>query len=147
MTSCLFQLLREDEALVYHIDASDNLFSDNGYWQIQAGFNPQNEARVKVLIQQELNALIQKPLTPEALELVKTQLKGSIYLGMDSGGQWLHDAAQHYLYHQNLLDYNSWLTQIDQVEVETLQALAGRYFAADTLTMVSVGPKPDALVE
>jgi predicted Zn-dependent peptidase len=82
-SSRLFQKVREQRGLVYHVSAGHIPFGDSGVFEIYAGTDP---ARIKELIPvvcEELRS-VQKRITPGELARAKAQIRADLLMGQES---------------------------------------------------------------
>lgn len=81
MNSLLNVALRERHGLVYSIDASTSLMSDNGLLTIYFGCDPEDVKRCLRLVDRVIMPLTESPLTDRRLEAAKRQFIGQLTVG------------------------------------------------------------------
>jgi predicted Zn-dependent peptidase len=83
MSSRLFQELREKEGLAYHIDCDFVPFTEIGFMAIVASLNPSSLNKTLKIISKEIHKIKQGEIDAEHLEIVKSQLMGTILMNAD----------------------------------------------------------------
>ncbi len=84
MSSRLFQTIREEQSLCYHISSSVKLFQKGGIFSIFAGTYKDNTQKLLDSVKKEIENLKKHHLTKEELEKAKTYFKGSYMLSLES---------------------------------------------------------------
>ncbi len=84
MSSRLFQSIREEQSLCYHISSSAKLFQKGGIFNIFAGTYKDNTQKLLDSIKKEIEKLKKHYLTQEELDKAKTYFKGSYMLSLES---------------------------------------------------------------
>ncbi|KGN75067.1 peptidase M16 [Porphyromonas macacae] len=84
MNSQLNMLLREENGLVYNVEAGYTAYSDTGVFHIYYGCAKQNAAYTKKLVLEALEQFICRPLTEQELTAAKQQLKGQLAISNDN---------------------------------------------------------------
>ena len=80
----LFKKLRLDEGLSYSADIETSSYSNVDIWYAYADTELDTIEEVIAMIRQEIDQLVRKPISDEALSLVKSKLLMSIALGYES---------------------------------------------------------------
>jgi len=83
MSSRLFQQLREKKGLAYSVYSSLEFWRDTGLVTLYAGTSPENEDRVLLLIDRELNRLAERGITAGEVRSLQDQLCGSLILSLE----------------------------------------------------------------
>ena len=81
MNSLLNVALRERHGLVYSIDASTSLMSDNGLLTIYFGCDPDDVKKCLRLISRVIDNVTESPLSARKLEAAKRQFIGQLTVG------------------------------------------------------------------
>lgn len=84
MSSRLFQSIREEKSLCYHISSSIKLFKSGGLMNIFAATNNDNAQKLIDAIKDELKLLKKEYITDRELAKAKTHFKGSYILSLES---------------------------------------------------------------
>ena len=84
MSSRLFQSIREEQSLCYHISSSVKLFKSGGLMNIFAATNNDNAQKLIDAVKAELKLLKKEYITDRELTKAKTHFKGSYILSLES---------------------------------------------------------------
>jgi len=120
--------LREKYGLVYQIEASLLSYSDTGLFSIFFGTDARNLDKAFRLIHKEMELLKSKPLGDVQLKTLKDQLKGQLAMAEESKQGYMLMMAKSILdlgYVEPLTDI---FRDIDSIQAERLQELAGEMF-------------------
>jgi len=140
MSSRLFYEVRELRGLVYDIMTSNSSFSDTGFFYVSASTRPDNLAEVLDVTISELNKVTSGQVSLQELDRVKSQLKVSITMSMESvGGRMSKLAQSEIFYGRNVADEEI-LEKILEVKPEDVCELAAEVFRADRAVFSGLGP-------
>ncbi|MBC7325361.1 MAG: insulinase family protein, partial [Moorella sp. (in: Bacteria)] len=84
LSSRLFQLIREEQALAYSVYSYHAGFVDSGLFTIYAGTSPDNYRQVVELMLEELAAVKNRGITSQELKRTKDQIRGNLLLGQEN---------------------------------------------------------------
>ncbi len=84
MSSRLFQLMREENAMVYSVYSFPEFFSDTGIFSIYLGTDGSKSARALELLKSELECLVRDGIGRDTLERVKRQMRGRVMLSLEN---------------------------------------------------------------
>ncbi len=84
MSSRLFQTIREEQSLCYHISSSVKLFKKGGIFSIFSGTYKDNTQKLLDSVKKELKKLKKEYISKEDLNKAKTYFKGSYMLSLES---------------------------------------------------------------
>lgn len=138
--SRLFQRVREEEGLAYHVQAFLGVMERAGMMGVYSAQGAENTDRVVDIVIQELCDLRDRPLPEEELRQAKEQLKGNITLGLESTSNRMMRLARSTLALDRVDDIDTLLEQIDAVTAADVQALAAEFFRPDHLVYTVLGP-------
>ena len=125
--------LRERHGLVYTVESSMATYSDTGCWCVYFGCDHDDVRRCLRLVWNELNRLVQQPLSERQLIAAKRQLKGQIAIACDNREQFALDFAKHFLHYGHERSIEELLQQIDDLTTAQLQDVAQQVFTPDRL--------------
>ena len=91
-------------------------------------------------IRTELTLLAERGIPAEELAAGKSQLKGQITLSLESVSSRMYRAAAVELYREPYKPLDELLSEIDQIDGETVAAICRDFFAPDAHTVLSLGP-------
>ena len=140
MSSRLFQRVREELGLAYAVYAFQSFHPDTGMHGVYAGTTPESAVRVRDAIRDELARLAENGLTPEELEMGKSQLRGQVTLSMESATSRMYRAAGVALYDEPFRSLDDVLALIDRITPEDVAGVCRAFYAPDAQTVVSLGP-------
>lgn len=136
MNARLNLALRERNGLVYTVESTMVSYSDTGMWSIYFGCDPHDVNKCLKLIRRELDKVMQKPLSANALRTAKQQLKGQIAIACDNREQFALDFAKSYLHYGWEKDVDKLFESIDKVTADDIQKVANDLFATDKLKIL-----------
>ena len=134
MNSRLNLSLREKHALVYTVDSTMVSYSDTGIWAIYFGCDPDDVQQCKELVRQELDRIMQQPLTQEQLQVAKQQIKGQIGVACDNRESFALDFGKSFLHYGWEKDITNLYKHIDEITSEQIQQVAQELFAESNLS-------------
>lgn len=140
MSSRLFQSIREERALAYHIQSMVRQHGDAGALLIYAGVAPHQTAACLEAIWKELERLVQEEVPAAELARAKEFNKGRIALRMeDSYGVASWYAGQEILLGR-IEEVDEVIACIDAVQPADVHRLAAELFRREQLRLAVVGP-------
>jgi predicted Zn-dependent peptidase len=125
--------LRERHGLVYTVESTMASYSDTGSWSVYFGCDHHDVKRCKRLVNNELDRMMQHPLSERQLTAAKRQLKGQIAIACDNREQFALDIAKNYLHYGQVRDIEDLLQRIDAISPAQIQDVAQYVFAPDHL--------------
>ena len=128
--------MREKNGLVYTVESSMANYSDTGVWSVYFGCDHQDVKRCLRLVHQDLDRMMQHPLSERQLNAAKRQLKGQIAIACDNREQFALDFAKSFLHYDKERDIDTLLQQIDAVTSEQLLQTAQTFFVPEKLQML-----------
>ena len=134
MNSRLNVSLRERNGLVYTVESGMTSYTDTGIWSVYFGCDPHDVSRCRRLVAKELKRLSDKPLTPQALEAAKRQIKGQIGISHDSFENVALAMGKTYLHYHRTQDIETLYRKIDALTPSDLHAVAQDLFQEERLT-------------
>lgn len=141
MSSRLFEQVREERGLAYHIDASTTAYSDAGQFTVEWLCGPERVTEILRLVGHVLADVVRHGVTDEELARAKGQLRGATLLSFE-----LPDARMSRIGKSELVgDHRKMDDILDRYEATTsaeVQEVARRLFAQDPV-MAVVGAKID----
>ena len=123
MSSRLFQNIREKHGVAYSIYSYIDTYYDTGLLSIYLGTDLKNMDRAERLLEQELEALRKAPLSADELQQTKSQLKGSLMLGLESTARRMSRLGRMEIYTHRLETIDAVLDAIDRVDRESVWEL------------------------
>jgi predicted Zn-dependent peptidase len=139
MSSRLFQEVRERRGRVYSIYSFMSSFIDCGFLGIYAGTNREWLEEVIEVTVGELHKIARSGLSPSELDRTKSQLKGSMLLGMESTESRMNRLARNEIYFRREIPLEELARGIEAVTNDQIVELAASFFRPDRMAMVVLG--------
>ena len=133
MNARLNLALRERNGLVYTVESTMVSYSDTGIWSIYFGCDPHDINKCLRLVRRELDKVMQKPLSTNALLKAKQQLKGQIAIACDNREQFALDFGKSFLHYGWEKNVDKLFESIDKVTANDIQKVANELFATNKL--------------
>jgi predicted Zn-dependent peptidase len=130
MSSRLFQEVREKHGLVYSVYSSHSAYHDDGQFEIYAGTGPHQLAKLVPVVCDELQKMIQEPVSQAEMESNKNQLISAILMGRESMLSRANRQAKYMINFNDNLDIEKILNQIRAINVDDIQTMAARIFSS-----------------
>ncbi len=140
MSSRIFQGIREELGLAYNIYSYSASFVSAGYFAVYAGLSARNTTTLLKTIGRELLAMKNTPVSKAEISRARQQVKGALVMGLESTANRMSRMGRGILLIGRVMDTTEILERIEAVTLEDVQALAGRVFALDQLTVCALGP-------
>ncbi|NNE70481.1 MAG: insulinase family protein [Rhodothermales bacterium] len=141
MSSRLNQNIREKYGYCYQIYSFNNLYSDTGEFGVYMGTDAGKVDRAQKLIFRELDKLAQTAVSDRMLKQAKSQVKGSIMLGLESMGSRMMRLGRQELYYGQYVSLDDILQQVESVTREEVLDLAQLLFRPEDYSTVTLLPK------
>ncbi|NIR47541.1 insulinase family protein [candidate division KSB1 bacterium] len=145
MSSRLFQNVREKYGLAYSVYSFIDFMYDTGLFGVYIGTDRQKIEDSIGLIQDELEGLTQEPVSDEELQRTKSQLKGSLMLGLESTASRMNRLARMEIYLNDYFTLDDTLEEIDNVTPNDVLEVANELFREDRIYTTVL--KPGAVVK
>jgi predicted Zn-dependent peptidase len=143
LSSRLVQEIREERGLAYSVYSYHSSFSDAGLFTFYAGTRPENYEKVIQLILKEAFDISQYGISSKELSKAKEQLKGNLYLGLESVGSRMTRIGKSLLSLNRLITPEEVVNSIDKVTIDEVKELAKHLFQKDKFTITTIGPLKD----
>jgi predicted Zn-dependent peptidase len=144
MSSRLFQRVREELGLAYAVYTYQSFHADVGVQGVYIGTAPESAQAAADAIRAELHHLSEHGIPEAELAAGKNQLKGQITLSLESVSSRMYRAAAVELYQEPYKPLDELLSEIDQIDGDTVAAICRDFFAPDVHTVLSLGPAAPA---
>lgn len=140
MSSRLFQKIREEKGLAYHISTVPILFIDHGLTLTACGVRNNSVSEAIKIIWEEHKKIAEKPIADEEISLAKKKIKGQLALGLETS-----DEIASFYGGQELLLGRSFTPEqiykkIDSVTAKDIQKLAKDIFKKEKINIALIGP-------
>ena len=140
MSSRLVKKIREEEGLAYSVYSYNGAYTDTGAFVISVGTRPENCQRVIDIILEELDDVRQNGITKDELDKSFSQLKGSLYMGLETVNSRMNKLGRSMLIYDRVITPEENVDDLSRVTLEDVKALAGDMFRKENLQITVLGP-------
>ncbi|MCM2279420.1 MAG: insulinase family protein [Oligoflexia bacterium] len=142
MSSSLFQEIREKNGLAYTVYSNLSPHIDSGVFSIYAACGMKQVPLCLKLIEECVHKLKKELLTPEELQVIKDNLKGTILLSSDSSESRMSSIARNELFLGAYVPPEEVCRQIDAVTPQDVRRVARKLLREGKRCILALGPKP-----
>jgi predicted Zn-dependent peptidase len=140
MSSRLNQVVREKYGLAYTVYSFVNMLSDAGLFGAYVGTDRNKVDDALGLIHKELAKLREKPVPRAELDRTKSQIKGTMMLGLESMSGRMTRLGSGELYFESYIPLDTVLRNIDAVTPEAIHRVANNLLKDDQFSTVIIRP-------
>ena len=140
MSSRLVKKIREEEGLAYSVYSYNGSYTDTGAFVISVGTRPENCQRVIDIILEELDDVRQNGITQDELDKSFSQLKGSLYMGLETVNSRMNKLGRSMLIYDRVITPEENVDELSKVTLEDVKSLAGDMFRKENLQITVLGP-------
>jgi predicted Zn-dependent peptidase len=140
MSSRLYQSIREKHGLAYTVYSYITMLSDTGVFGAYLGTDRKNIENATALVYHELDRLKSKPVSASELARTKSQITGTMMLGLENMSSRMMRLGSSELYFGAFSSLDSILKRIEGVTPEGIQRVANRLFRQQELSAVVIRP-------
>lgn len=134
MNSRLNIALREHRGLVYTVESSLTNYTDTSTWAIYFGCDEEDVERCLRTVRQELDKLMNEPMTERQFTGALKQIKGQIGVACDNFENYALDMAKAYLHYNKVEGQKDTIEHLERLTPELLQEVAREVFDEQGLT-------------
>ena len=134
MNSKLNIALREHKGLVYTVESSLTNYTDTSTWAIYFGCDEEDVERCLRTVRQELDKLMNEPLTERQFSGALKQIKGQIGVACDNFENYALDMAKAYLHYNKVEGQKDTIEHLEKMTPQLLQEVAREVFDEQGLT-------------
>ncbi|MGM9525583.1 MAG: M16 family metallopeptidase [Peptococcaceae bacterium] len=146
MSSRLVKKIREEEGLAYSVYSYNGSYTDTGAFVIAVGTRPENCQRVIDIILQELEDVRQHGITSQELEKSFSQLKGSLFMGLETVNSRMNKLGRSMLAYDRVITPEENVEELSKVTVADVKALANDLFRRENLQVTVLGAVDDVTI-
>ena len=140
MSSRLYQRIREKRGIAYSIYSFINMLTDTGSFGIYLETDKRNVKTGIELIRRELDALQRTPVSAKELERAKSQIKGTILLGLEGMSNRMMRLGTNELYFGVIPSLEKLMHELDAVTPGRIHTLARRMMKEKDFSTVVIQP-------
>ena len=139
MSSRLFQEIRERQGKAYTVYSFLTSYRDTGYLGVYVGTSPAWVRDVTRSIQAEIDRLVREGLGTGELARVKTQIKGSMLLGLETSDSRMSRIAKNEIYYGRDVPIAEVAAHFDAVTNDEIVRVATRLFGSGVRNLTVLG--------
>jgi predicted Zn-dependent peptidase len=140
MSSRLYQTIRERHGLAYSVYSFVSLLSDTGVFGTYLGTDRKNISSATDLVFHELDKLKRRPVSSAELKRTKSQIKGTLMLGLENMSGRMTRLGSAELYLESYISLDTILKKVDGVTADDVQQVANEVFVQDRFSTVVIRP-------
>lgn len=140
LSSRLFQEIREQRGLVYSVYSYHSTFIDTGLFAIYAGTSPTNTREVVECILAEIGKIRRDGISALELERTKAQIKGSLYLGLESVSSRMSRLGKTELSYDRVITPEEVVQKVAKVTLEDVQRVIRQLWQKEKISLTMLGP-------
>ncbi|MFH1453695.1 MAG: pitrilysin family protein [Armatimonadota bacterium] len=140
MSSRLFQEVREKRGLVYNISTFQHSFYNAGVFGIYAGTHVRNLQKLQDITYNIIDKIKKKGPGKEEIHRAKEHIKGNLILNYENTVSRMLRLAKSEFYNGKLLDFDTILKKVDNVNLEDVIYIANKYLKEDRFAVAVLGP-------
>lgn len=141
MSSRLFQEIREKHGLAYTVYSYTELLRDRGFIATYAATKVASGEKVLGLIRDEFEKLSEYPLDSMTLDRVKSQVKGSLVLSLESTSNRMNRLAKQEILLGTFYSIDDTIGYIEKTTAKDIQSVAQDIFNPKDIKTVVVAPQ------
>lgn len=140
ISSRLFQTIREERGLAYSVYSYSSSYQDSGLFAVYGGLSQDNLEEFLSLVYGEIANLAQRGVTAEELTRSKEQLKGNLFLGLESVSSRMSRLGKSELCLNRIMTPEEIAERINEVSLSEVKRLAGELLESHSFTVSAIGP-------
>ncbi|HUF10075.1 MAG TPA: pitrilysin family protein [Rhodothermales bacterium] len=141
MSSRLNQNIREKYGYCYQIYSFANMLSDTADFGVYMATDGSKVDHARRLIHRELNRMVSRSISPRQLSQAKSQLKGSLMLGLESLSHRMSRLGRLEMYDREFVSLDDIIEEVNAVTAEDVRQVAADLFDLDQLSTVVFVPE------
>jgi predicted Zn-dependent peptidase len=140
MSSRLYQTIREKHGFAYSVYSFVSLLSDTGLFGAYIGTDKKNIENAIDLVHRELRSLQKKLVSHAELQRTKSQIKGTMMLGLENMSSRMMRLGSAELYFESYVSLDSVLRKVDAVTPGAIRNVAADLFDERRFSTVIIRP-------
>jgi len=143
MSSRLFLEIREKRGMAYYVRTTTEEYTDTGYLVSHTGIdNKRVEEAIKIILK-EYKKLTEKKVPKEELKKAKENIKGHLYLGLETSDAWATYLGGQEILKGKISSSEEECKMIDKVSQDDILKVAKEIFRPNKLNLALIGPFKD----
>lgn len=140
MSSRLFQRLRQELGLVYHVSTFNEFFSDEGLYGI---YFSTDSNKLKTTINEIRKVINSFRLKDDEIEVAKERIKGNIVISLESSRNRMVRNAKEEMYLGESIRIEELLRRIENTKNEEVREMKDKYFDFERFNITVLGKSKD----
>ncbi|MCR4440914.1 MAG: pitrilysin family protein [Peptococcaceae bacterium] len=140
LSSRLVQAIREERGLAYSVYTYHTAFCDTGLFTFYAGTSPAKHDEVIQLLAEEIKRVVKEGITQKELERTKEQIKGSLYLGLESVSGRMTRLGRTELCLNRVVTPEEVVSKVQALTLERVHSVAQELFGNRDFSLSTIGP-------
>jgi len=145
LSSRLFQEIREQRGLAYSVFSYHSTYVDSGLFSVYAGTRPANTEEVIKCILNVIKDIKTKGLTEEEITRTKAQIKGNLFLGLESVNSRMSRIGKTELSFGRIKTVDEVVEKLEKVTFKDIDGIMERLWQKDKISMISLGKSENEL--
>lgn len=145
LSSRLVQSVREERGLAYTVFCYHTAFCDTGLFTFYAGTSPNKYEEVITLLMKEIDKVVKDGITEKELNKAKEQIKGNLYLGLESVSSRMTRLGRNELCLNRIVSPDEVVQKINAVTLEDVHELARELLGNKEFSLSTIGPLDKAV--
>lgn len=140
LSSRLVQSIREERGLAYSVYSYHTAFCDTGLFTFYAGTSPAKYDEVINLLLEEVRRIVAEGISDKELNKTKEQLKGNLYLGLESVSSRMTRLGRNELCLNRIITPEEVVEKVAAVTLTDVHSLAKDLFTGRDFSLSTIGP-------
>ena len=141
MSSRLFHILREKEALVYNVNCLVDLYRETGLFAIYIAVDFKNINKAIGKIKEEISWFLEEGISEEELIKAKNQHKTNIMISLEIISNRMRRIALQHINYYRVISSEEMIRKIEAVTTDNVNRLINELFRKDNFVYTAVGPE------
>jgi len=141
LSSRLFQEIREQRGLAYSVYSYHSTYVDTGLFGIYAGTSPGKAEEVIQCVLDEMNTIKAQGITEDELIRTKAQIKGNLYLGLESVSSRMSRLGKTELSFGRVKTAEEAVEKLEKVTLDDIKRVMDRLWIKDRISILTLGQK------
>ena len=141
MSSRLFMEVREKHGLAYSVHADSQIYTDSGYFSVQAGLETANFEKALKVILAEFKKIKTEPVNEKELKKAKEYIRGQIQISFESSNSRAMFFSSQQLLKGKIETLETRLKKLDKISAQDILKISKELFTSKNLNVSLIGPK------
>ena len=142
-SSRLYQKLHDEMGVGYYLFASNDSFTDHGFFAVSTGVDNKRVSEVIEAILGEFRKITEELVSEKELKKAKDYIAGNIMLGLESSDSIAEYYGTQEILQKPIIDPNQLSSKIRAVTASDVRTVARKIFKDERLNLALIGPFKD----